>query len=167
MLRVRTRTRGSVRVSPNLLRFSEQFDNAVWNKGTGGSVSANTVIAPDGTSTADAYTFATSTGGYAYLSQNISGDASQPLTYALWAKVPSGTAPLNIAISDTTVSTKSSPQLTVTTSWQRLPFSLAAGQLSNTGTIGVGLLGGTPGQVYHLWGAQLNVGNIAPYQPTV
>jgi hypothetical protein len=39
--------------STNLLTYSEQFDNAAWAK-TNSSVTANTVIAPDGTLTGDA-----------------------------------------------------------------------------------------------------------------
>lgn len=40
----------------NLLTYSEQFDNAAWTKGSGVSVSSNTTIAPDGTTTADTVT---------------------------------------------------------------------------------------------------------------
>lgn len=36
----------------NLLTYSEQFDNAVWTKG-GATITANTVVAPDGTLTGD------------------------------------------------------------------------------------------------------------------
>lgn len=141
----------------NLLKNSEQFDS-VWGLGTSGSVIANNTIAPDGNLTADAYIFATSTGSYAYLNQTITGDASIALTYSLWMKVPSGTANINLAISNTSVSTKTSPAKQVTTTWQRFVFSIAAADLVNTGNVGVGLLGGTPGQEYHVWGAQLNTG---------
>lgn len=37
---------------PNLLTFSEQFDNAAWVK-SNATVSANAAVAPDGTTTAD------------------------------------------------------------------------------------------------------------------
>ena len=37
----------------NLLRYTEEFDNAAWGKSAGVSVSANTVVAPDGTQTAE------------------------------------------------------------------------------------------------------------------
>jgi hypothetical protein len=37
----------------NLLSYTEQFDNAYWVKETGTTVTANTIIAPDGTTTAD------------------------------------------------------------------------------------------------------------------
>lgn len=39
----------------NLVSYSEQFDNAYWTK-TGISITADSVIAPDGTLTADTYT---------------------------------------------------------------------------------------------------------------
>ena len=45
----------------NLLTYSEQFDNAVWTK-TNATVTANTVVAPDGTLTADALIETTATG---------------------------------------------------------------------------------------------------------
>jgi hypothetical protein len=47
----------------NLLTYSEQFNNAVWttSKSAGASVSANTTVAPDGTTTADTVTFAAGT----------------------------------------------------------------------------------------------------------
>ena len=38
--------------STNLLTYSEQFDNASWNK-TNSSITANTIVAPDGTLTGD------------------------------------------------------------------------------------------------------------------
>jgi hypothetical protein len=39
----------------NLLTYSEQFDDAAWNKGNS-TVTANTSVAPDGTTTADTFT---------------------------------------------------------------------------------------------------------------
>jgi hypothetical protein len=47
----------------NLLTYSEQFDNAVWNK-SGVTVTANTTVAPDGTSTADSFVPTATTGGH-------------------------------------------------------------------------------------------------------
>jgi len=43
--------------SVNLLTFTQEFDNAIWNKGGGSvTVTANSATAPDGTSTADTVT---------------------------------------------------------------------------------------------------------------
>jgi hypothetical protein len=39
----------------NLLTYSQQFDNGAWNK-AGGSITANTDVAPDGTTTMDTFT---------------------------------------------------------------------------------------------------------------
>lgn len=40
----------------NLITYSEQFNNAAWSKAGGSSITANSVIAPDGTLTADTLT---------------------------------------------------------------------------------------------------------------
>jgi hypothetical protein len=39
--------------NPNLLTYSEQFDNAAWTKGGGSTISANAAVAPNGETTAD------------------------------------------------------------------------------------------------------------------
>jgi hypothetical protein len=152
----------------NLLTYSEQFDNAAWNKGTGGSIAANTVVAPDGTTTADAYTWATSTSAFAFLSQGgISGTPTNPHTSSIWLKRPtgSGSRTVRLAVSDITTSTGNSPDLTVTDSWQRFNFTRTSA--TNTGFVGMGLQGGlagTPiaaGEILEVWGAQLEAGSFA------
>ena len=53
----------------NMALYSEQFDNAAWTKSTGVTgATANTVVAPDGTTTADTITLAsiTTSGRYIY-----------------------------------------------------------------------------------------------------
>jgi hypothetical protein len=66
--------------STNILLHSSDFDNAVWSK-TGCSVSANTVIGPDGTMTADKLIEDTAT-GFHVLGQNFTGIVSGT-TYTL------------------------------------------------------------------------------------
>jgi hypothetical protein len=78
------------KVRTNLLTYSQDFSNAAYNKGTGGSVSANTVVAPDGTTTADAYTFASSTSTFAYLSNQASSTSTLPHTFSIYIKRPTG-----------------------------------------------------------------------------
>lgn len=153
----------------NLLKQSQSFTAGSWSfSGTGESTVDNNVVAPDGTTTASTYTYGSATGSYAFLSQQLAWTkASQPMTYSVWLKVPTGTANLMLAVSNVTGSTVSSTSQTITTAWQRFSFSTTAGQLANTANIGVGFLGGTAAQVYHVWGAQLNEGSVAlPYKAT-
>ncbi len=55
----------------NLLPYSEQFDNVAWSK-SNSTVSANAIVAPDGTTTADKIVENTATGGHsAYASVSL------------------------------------------------------------------------------------------------
>ncbi|MFC5498130.1 hypothetical protein ACFPOE_11340 [Caenimonas terrae] len=151
---------GAIRT--NRLPFSQEFDR--WDRSgeTGSSVSANSVVAPDGTPTADAYTWPSSGTTFAYLPSLTKGDASKAYTYSVWAKVPSGTLSLSICISDFNAHTANGSPNTLTTAWQRISFSVPAGALANTGYLGAGLFGGpAAGNVIHLWGAQLEEGAVA------
>jgi hypothetical protein len=55
----------------NLVSYSEQFDNAYWQKLNGATITSNSTTAPDGTLTADTLNVATSI--YSGLSRVISG----------------------------------------------------------------------------------------------
>ena len=155
------------RVRTNLLTYSQDFSNAAYNKGTGGSVSANTVVAPDGTTTADAYTWATATNSYAFLSQSVAGTSQIPNTFSIYIKRPagSGSRTLRLAVTDVTTSTALSSNITVTESWQRFEFTRTSG--SSTGYVGIGFvpgLAGVPiagGEVLDIYAAQLETGDIA------
>lgn len=151
----------------NLLTFTEQFDNIAWDKGIGGSITSNTVVAPDGTLTADSYVSASAISSFARLSQTTLGLSQNPNTFSIWLKRPSGAGnrTVRLAVSDVLVGTAESPTATVTEEWQRLSFTRTS--LSTTGTLGAGLspgLTGTPlatGDVLHVWGAQLEAGSTA------
>lgn len=49
--------------SKNLVRYSQDFENAVWGKEVGVTVSANSALAPDGSYTADVVTMTTANNG--------------------------------------------------------------------------------------------------------
>lgn len=72
----------------NLFLYSEQFDNAVWNKG-GNTITANAAAAPDGTTTADKYT---PNNGQAatWMPQFVSGQAAGTFTVSAFLKDAGG-----------------------------------------------------------------------------
>ncbi len=151
----------------NLLTASQDFDNAAWVKGTGGTLTPNTIVAPDATTTADEYTWPSGTSSFAFLAQTVAGiDATLGHVSSLYLKRPtgSGNRALNLVISDVLSSTGTSPLVTVTESWQRFQFAWTS--LTDTDQIGVGLGAGggstiTAGDVLHVWGAQLELGSTA------
>jgi hypothetical protein len=68
----------------NLVTYSEQFDNAAWVKNTA-TVVANTVVAPDGTLTADSL-LETTANGNAFITQTVTATASTVYTTSVYAK---------------------------------------------------------------------------------
>jgi plastocyanin len=66
-----------------LLTFSEQFDNAAWIKSAFTTVTANTTVAPDGTTTADTLTNAGN--GAKFIAQNVTVSAGATV-FSVFAK---------------------------------------------------------------------------------
>jgi len=69
----------------NLLLRSEEFDNAAWTK-TNVTVTANTIVAPDGTVTGDKLFETVGTGGHRIRSNNISLTQNVTYAYSIYAK---------------------------------------------------------------------------------
>ena len=167
----RVNSAGLVELVPyNLVSYSEQFDNAYWQKLNGGigsipTVTANTATSPDGTLTADRIQLSlnggTSGSDISYINANVSTTAA---TFSIYAK--SNTTPCTIYFrSGSTVTT-----INITTEWQRF-------EIYRSGAITVaqfGLRGGSEGGAVNsntadisVWGAQLVEGtNALPYQKT-
>lgn len=79
----------------NLLTYTEQFDNAAWTKTSGLTVTANTVISPANTLTADTITGdGISTG---YLERSITYTSGTTYVFSLYAKANTATA-INILL---------------------------------------------------------------------
>jgi len=68
----------------NLLTYSEQFDNGAWTK-TNSSITANAVIAPDGTVTADKLVENTATASH-FVNSNVTVANTATYTYSVYAK---------------------------------------------------------------------------------
>ena len=170
----------------NLLSYSEDFTQWTSNNtgGTNPIVTPNTIIAPDGTLTADSVFYTSSSAAlnaiYATppspgLTQGVS------YTFSVYLKVASGTATIPIGIGDdNNIGNDIGINCNLTTSWQRFSVTFTKG----TGTLSGGVIGwytnwreqgtGTPIPVgpnvdttIHAWGAQLEQGSFpTSYIPT-
>ena len=184
----RVNAQGLVGYAPhNLLTYSEQFDNAVWSK-AGGTIAANSTVAPDGTDTADTYTVGTSSSTPSQNTTIVDGNSYSISIYFH----SSSTAPF-IRIRVQTAASSTSAFINTSTK----AFATVLAQLSNAvvtamgngwyrasvsytpnvgdgGTRSIGLAGvitnnsATPatGTTLVYWGAQLNIGSLQPYYTT-
>lgn len=149
----------------NLITYSVDFSNSSWNKGTG-TITSNASISPDGTLNGSRYNVV-GTSSFAYLSQTVSANASQNYTYSIWVKKVSGSGILKLAISDVSLATRASENINLTNEFVRYSFTIASGDLSNTGYIGAGFINVTNGDIIEVYGAQLEQGSYATsYIPT-
>jgi len=80
--------------SVNLLTYSQEFDNAAWTKSST-TVTANTTVAPDGTSTADTATETVANNFHA-VSASFTFTAGITYTISIFAKQGSGTRVLQL-----------------------------------------------------------------------
>jgi hypothetical protein len=155
----------------NLLTFTEQFDNAAWNKTSAGTgslpvVTANAAVAPDGTTTADQVVFNSGVGtastNWSTLTQNATVSAVNH-TGSVYVRTVSGTATLVFR----NAGAATFEAISVTDQWQRFDrielglagtgnrFELGVRQ----GLAGIGVINSTA--IVLIWGAQLEVGSTA------
>jgi hypothetical protein len=141
----------------NLLTYSEQFDNAAWSK-TGVVVTANSVAAPDGASTADTLTYDTGTSSFVRQSYTVD-PANATYTFSVWLRAASSRS-VRARLDSTSLGTITTWNLT--TEWQRFEISRTfAG--TDTGNILVNLFNSDPASTVEVyaWGAQLEAASFA------
>jgi hypothetical protein len=144
---------GGIGQFANLLTYSEQFDNAAWTKTSVTAPTANTILAPDGQTSAESLADSGSGGSVAQTSATAPTNANY--TFSVWLKTASGTQAVDLRIDGATTGTGTKTTVTATTTWQR--FSVTQNPNGFTGNIKTLIFpGGTAGTgTIHAWGAQL------------
>jgi hypothetical protein len=178
---------------PNLLGFTEDFDNAVWTK-FNTTISANTQTAPNGTLTADKI-IETATFGSHYIRQVVSVNASSEYTISFYIKAgertkceiwshegsPRFSASIDLVAETITANANVGTATYISSSindegdgWYRCSVTGTYGSAFNA-SISFLVFSDTGQQVYagdgesgiFIWGAQLEVGSTATeYFPT-
>ena len=176
----------------NLLLRSEEFDDAYWTKFQS-TATANTSVAPDGTTTADTIT---SVAGATFPSTRIAITAAENTVFTLTSFVKAGTATnwrltvvfkdgvnaatavfnsLNGAVTDT-LNVLSTSFIPYPNGWFRCSITFNSGAGANDLNVrpvnhSRSSIGGnefTDGRTVFLWGAQLELGTVpTSYIPTV
>ena len=158
---------GLVELVPyNIFLRSQEFDNAIWTKGSGVSVTANTTVAPDGTLTADTLIGASSVDWGLSSLRRQPAPLSSSTTYTLSMYVKSlGSTTFQTSIRNN----NAGGQVTVSHSINSDTWTRVEQIYTTTPTqtlVGI-IFGGTDGDVA-IWGAQLVEGASAlTYQKTV
>ena len=143
----------------NWLAYSQDFSQSDFWSLTQFTDAHASIVAPDGTVSADALTNTGGGAGTNVIIQNFPVPLFSPgdkVTFSVWLKVPSATlGPISIYIINGSTNPQSS--ITVTTSWQRFSVSTVVLQGSPVTfvQIGTGGMAFPAGQVLHIWGAQL------------
>jgi hypothetical protein len=175
----------------NLLTFSESFDNAAWAK-TSVTVTANSAVAPDGTTTADTLTDSVdaTAAAHAALPASVSFSSGVSYTVSLYAK--QGTLPgVSIVFPSAAFTSFLNARFNIATGavanldagltgsitdvgngWYRCSATATAtASASNqvqirTASSTTSFYQGTGTGTIFVWGAQLNVGSLQTYYPT-
>jgi hypothetical protein len=134
----------TAKAEENLRTHSQELDNAVWGK-TNASVSANSIAAPDGTTTAETITF-TAAGGDQRVTSTVSTTIGLTYAFSIFLKGVAGeTVTIEVDSTATTV--------TLTSSWAR--YSAIGATTSATSVLRIISRSGNTATVVDVWGAQL------------
>ena len=178
-------------ISENLFEYSEQFDNSYWNK-TGADITANQIIAPDGTLTGDKLISASVSGSFTSV-KPVTSTVGKPYTLSVFAKAgdndivrlanfQSGVSAAYFDLTNGTILQQNDTSSTGIVStitdfgdgWYRITrtfptavnhqvyFFIIGNSASNNSTAGP-----TVGKFIYIWGAQVENGTtLSTYLPT-
>ena len=161
----------------NILQRTAEFNNAYWQKSNSGAsdpvVTANSVVAPDGTTTADKIEIpaVSGAGAFSVISRNFTATAT-PHTGSIWLRGNTGGEVIWLGYT-TNGSTYASVSCTLTTSWQRFTLTSTRTAVSDNFQFGVDLRDGAQSakgaQTIYAWGAQLeqNASFATSYIPNI
>lgn len=136
----------------NLLTYSEDFANGIWQKQNGFSITSNTAIAPDGTLTADTASRVNLSAEFLYQSY---GGTPGTFTLSCWVRTVTGTATFNmLAYNGIDGTLGANITHTATTTWQRFSITLTV----TTATNWYPCIPTTSNTQFYIWGAQLERG---------
>ena len=135
--------------STNLALYSEQLDNAAWTAQDGAAVTANAIVSPDLTTTADKIDFSTDINGIVAQSVAATASPTGTFTFSIWLKADSPQV-IIIRIGN---NINSQSTINVTTDWKKFEVtgtgtgsqSLSSPQLRNSSA---------SAKTVYAWGAQ-------------
>ncbi len=139
----------------NLLLYSGDISNAVWNKSNGGTVTS--VADPFGGMGAQQWTVGALGGAGLQQAYTI---PNSTVTVSGWFRVSSGSRVLTLC---THLDTGSG--VTVTSTWQRLSVTSTGLTQGGAGQVRIDR-SAVSGQVIEMYGLQVNAGPLQPYYPT-
>lgn len=149
------------RLNKNLLSFSEQFDNAAWNKSTA-TVSANAAADPNGAMTADVLTITGSNNNLFRSAPDYGFGVTQ--TLSVWLRGAAGGKVKVLLYLGGGGAATGSLEVTLTSTWQRVSVTATRGATSDGVFVASvcdtrGVTGAAAS--VEVWGAQLEIGSAA------
>lgn len=148
----------------NLFKYTEEFDNGFYDKGTNAVVTANHGVAPNGTQTADRLELPATGSTFISGPSNLPVNNGSVYTFSVYVKATSGTS--NFDLYYNFGNTIQVGQQTATSEWQRFDYTVTAS--ATTGTFGINNASDTYASDILIWGAQLEEANEATgYQKVV
>ena len=144
----------------NLALFSEEFDNAVWTKSGGSTVTANQAISPDGTMNADLLDISAAN---SYITDNVNTLLGNDYIYAIFLRSVSGTGTWPLNWHD---GTHHRELVNLTEAWQRFDISFNPAVNGTNIYLGDSRIGTNTLDTCYSWGVQVNEGGLAPYVKT-